>query len=73
MSLFFSHFLDEVSQGGLSTEIRQMWPSSRFPRKGESVAVSSLTIWLAEAAWLFFGDAAGSFIALPGALFGAEL
>lgn len=37
------------------------------------MAVSFLTIWLAEAARLFFGDAVGSFIALLGALFGAEL
>lgn len=35
--------------------------------------MSCLTIWLAETAWLFFGNAAGSFIALLGALFGAEL
>ena len=67
MSLFFSHFLDEVRQGGLSTEIMQTWPNSRFPSKGESVAVSFLTIWLAEVTRLVFGDAAGSFIALLGA------
>lgn len=68
--MFFSHFLDEVRQGGLSTELIQTGPKSRFPRNGESVAVSSLTICLAGDAQPFFGHAAaGTFIAL----FGAEL
>lgn len=67
---FFSHFLDEGRLGGLRTEIMQTWPNSRLLRKEERVAGSILTIWLAEAARLFIGDAAGSFFALLGPFFG---
>lgn len=64
--LFSPHFPDEVRQGGLSTDLIQTGPNSRFPRNGESVAMSSLTICLAGNARPFFGDAAGTFIALFG-------
>lgn len=72
MCLFFSHFLDEVRQGGLSTELIQTGPNSRFPRNGENVAMSSLTICLAGNAQPCFGDAAGTFNALFGLNYKSE-
>lgn len=63
---FLSRFLAEVRQGGLRNEVVQMWPVEQISKERRT---SCSTIWLAEVSWLFFGDAAGSFVAL----FGAEV